>query len=219
MIQLSNLTNEKQQPQNNSGAMDARDHFKNGASPKTQMSRKNYLNMKIFIGILLCAFSFSCSNPESDGKKTAKKVAKIGCECNRENAKAYHKEISKFISEFHSSGFRTRYEAKRKIFALGVTSGEQFDKCLKNKDKDIYKKALEKYATNRQKETEFVYAYDQSFWDYYKACSATENPSSSLKLQLDNLINTLPQPRNDPFYFIGEVGGRNGAWPTYIISF
>ena len=45
-----------------SGAMDARDHFKNGASPKSQMSRENFLrkmniNTTLFIFAIIVTFS------------------------------------------------------------------------------------------------------------------------------------------------------------------
>jgi len=71
MAQCSNLWN----------IMETRNHFKNGASSKSQMSRENFLKKVCFILLMVFVFG-SCNDPkeeieEKGGKKNNSKISKI----------------------------------------------------------------------------------------------------------------------------------------------
>jgi len=115
--------------------METRDHLKNGASLKSQMSRKSFFNFLIIAVIVVSAVFTACSSPEKDGKKAAKMI----CECKR-----------KFPNEeefFHSGGW--------------VRPSEKLEQCL-TKATEKGQKLMKKYATNKQKVTDFNFAADET---------------------------------------------------------
>ena len=56
---------------NNSGAMETRDHFKNGASSKSQMSRNNFLQIIAMIMFVLPIIFAGCGKNEVDDNFSA----------------------------------------------------------------------------------------------------------------------------------------------------
>jgi len=105
---------------------------------------------------IYCVLLFiSCSSPESDGKKAAKKF----CDCEKEFIENLSKETRKFISDFADYGFTTRLEAREKSKELIDKASREYGSCVQ-KAQQQYSKLKGKYVGNYGKTTKFEYAYN-----------------------------------------------------------
>ena len=169
----------------------------------------------ILLVLSVCVISFSCSSPESEGKKVGKKVAKMNCNCDKENAKIYEKEILKFIKEFHSYEFTDMKQADNMMRGIETNTVKPWEECRQKSEK-VQQKAKSKYATNKQKQSEFEYAYNQVYYNFFNSEKCVDNEKfNSYKKQISDLINSLPFIRSnypgDPFL------PPRGAHPSFYI--
>ena len=126
---------------------------KNGASLKSYMSK---VESTIPYFILSCIFCFfSCSSPESDGIKAAKKL----CDCVDESHENIRQAHESYIKNFNSYSFRTRIEAREKLSdVLQKVYGDDSE-CRQKAY--AYREELEsKYKTNKENAEKFKYAFD-----------------------------------------------------------
>jgi len=131
---------------NCSETMEAETISKNGISSKSRMSMKKFVLLKTFKIILtLILFSMvACSSPESDGKKVGKKY----CECEKIEPKG----------EWVSAKTSDPYGIPPSPY---FKNSKQYEDCL-DKSHKTRDKVYEKYATNKQKASEFYHALDET---------------------------------------------------------
>jgi len=117
--------------------MEADTISKNGHSSKSQNSRGNFFSIIIVLFSMIMFSMIACSSPEKEGKRIGKETAKKHCECN-------HK-------------YPQEYEILRN-YTPSIIRNEKYDQCIE-KAFESKNKAEKKYATNRQKLSEFEHAY------------------------------------------------------------
>ena len=151
----------------------------------------------ILVVLSVCIVSFSCSSPESEGKKAGKKVARMNCNCDKENAKLYEKEILKFIKEFHSYGFTDIRQVDDMLQGIEANTARPWEECRQKSEK-IQQKARNKYATNKQKQSEFEYAYYQVYRDFFDSEKCVDKEKFyPYQRQINDLINSLPHKNSN----------------------
>jgi hypothetical protein len=109
----------------------------------------------------LCVFLAACSNPESDGKKTAEKF----CDCKKEYEQSWLAANKKFVADFDSYHFQTRTEAREKLDAMHAKVRVDYEKC-EAKAKQFYADANNKYATKMEQSQQFKFAYSMQLSAY-----------------------------------------------------
>ena len=120
---------------NQSGAMESDTISINGRSSKSQTSRGKFLTMKnIRLFFVLSVCTFF-----------------FACSSPEKDGKKVGKEVAKKYCDCYYKYHDTRRENK-----------EAYSNCI-NKAKKNYYKALEKYKTNKQKLSEFNYAFWETF--------------------------------------------------------
>jgi len=129
--------------------------------------KKVVLNYLIIAAFAVLAVFTSCSSPESNGKKVAKKY----CDCQRvyveveqKKLEITQKEYSKFVKEINSYKFQNRVDVRNKVQEIENNiqqmhheADKAYSECLQ-KSEEYYRKISEKYATNKKKKEQFDYA-------------------------------------------------------------
>lgn len=206
---------------NGKASMESRDHHKNGASPKSQRSRKNLLNMIFFACIILCTIFTACSSPESDGKKVADKrcaceQSLIKSEISKEKLEFSEKEYSKFVNEFDSYNFQKREDVRNKVHEIDNIiqqmhneADKPYVECLQKVD-EYSRKVSEKYVTNKQKQEQFDYAISN-----YR-CAEVKNEkiellSSQIEAQISSIENLVLSVMPINGTYVGRLYRIDGA--------
>jgi len=181
---------------------------------------KKKLLTVFFVNVILFTIFSACSSPVKEGKKTAEKVAREICDCERTKENAIQKVIKKEQSELENHSFQTRAEVQvkkkeiqHKINELNV----QYDKCYQS-TQEVYKKTLEKYVTNKKKKSEFENAYNNCFYGYRDACKVVISDVSSLFHQIEKIRLSIIPPIPDTERIKLDLIERNIKSQRYVSS-
>ena len=156
-------------------------------------------NNQLLIGVLLSILLCTCSSPESDGIKAAKKYY----DSERELAELRKKEYSEFIKDFNSYHFQTRIEARRKVQEINDNINVQYNNSLQRANQ-YYLELSSKYSTNERRNNVFQYAYN----GYRDTNLPNDDTIIALMAQIDNLILTIIPPRHDIQDLPNDLVGR-----------
>jgi hypothetical protein len=150
-----------------------------------------------FIVVSLCFFS--CSSPESDGKKAAEKF----CDCDKEFTENLSQEIQNFVNNFAGFGFKTRVEAREKSEELIDNVSREHENCVE-KAQQQYTNLKGKYVGDYEKTTKFEYAYNAKK-EYDEQEMRHEIPN---QIEINNLILTVIPPKPNTEKIKQDLIGR-----------
>jgi len=162
----------------------------------------------ILVVLSVCVITFSCSSPESNGKKVAKKYCdcqQVYVEVEQKKLEITKKEYSKFVKEFDSYKFQNRLDFRNKVQEIETNiqqmhyeTDKLYSECVQ-KAEEYYKKIDEKYATNKEKREKFNYARDNYSCAEVKSDnkeSLYSDPEiSALREQIKALRETVIPPK------------------------
>jgi len=168
---------------------------------------RRVLNYGIMAALVVAAVFASCSSPEKDGIKVAKKY----CDCERVRLKMSQKtlkknqrEYSKFIEEFQSYNFKTQKEVSNKVREIDdniqqMNNGTdtRYYECSQ-KVNEYERKMCNKNLTEQKRE-QFYYAYENY------CCAKVKNEKfellnsqiENLRTQIENLSLSVIPPKLD----------------------
>ena len=152
----------------------------------------------IFIAIIIVALA-SCSSPESDGIKAAKRYN----DAEKKHIEYLEKDLSEFIGNFNSYNFQTRLEVRKKINEIKNNADIQHTQNLKNAEL-YFSKVSEKYASNFNKNKEFQYAFN----GYRNKNLHSNNRIDSQMEYIDALVYTIIPPIPNQQKLIRDLVGR-----------
>ena len=143
-----------------SEAVEARDHFKNGASSKSLMSRENFFRITYFVllalGVIILSACPSSSSSSSSSEKDGIKAAKKLCDCNDDMPEIVIKATEAYIKNFN---FKSRIEAREKLNEMQKKVEADYYEC-RNKANAYREELGSKYHTNKESVEKFQYAYN-----------------------------------------------------------
>jgi hypothetical protein len=166
------------------------------------MKKQNYI---AFASIVLCAVFASCTSPESDGKKAAGKY----CDCAEEYEKNLNEVSAKFTSKFSSYDFTTRIEARAKLEKLKNNAENDYNKCYQ-KASEYETKIRNKYATNRESNQKFQYAYATVLAALSFPPIMDESAFENCNKSILSIIPSIPDAEKIKKDFVGRTITKNG---------
>ena len=162
--------------------------LKNRQDLQSQTSIRYLKLLTLFVFLTSVFLLNSCSSPESDGIKAAKKY----CDCINDSYKNTKNAYELYIKQFASHSFKTRSEAREKLNEYLQKANDDSQKSFEKAN--IYRNELgSKYNTNKEKADKFQYAFDA----HGNAFRPNSFDDSEYRKQIEGLIQTIIPPIPD----------------------
>jgi len=178
-----------------SEAMESGDHFKNGASLKSQMSRRTFF-LIISTAVTGCLVLTNCDNPQKSGEKIGREY----CDCQKDNAKEQEKIYTDFLVKFDSYGFTTRPEARQKWQDIQDEAKRKIGYCTGKVDQKA-KEVRSKFPTDASYllDPKLIQQYTQNPKKYLKEFTNNQAKAKVFEDALRNAVNqcNVPEVRID----------------------
>ena len=163
---------------------------------------KSFIYTWLVLTLIASLTLSSCSSPESDGRKSARRLA----DCVNQYAAKLKKDYESYIKDFDSYSFETRIDARKKLVEIIIKADLELAEC-EQKTKDYQNKLKSKYLTNREKVEKFNYAYAAHCKARIDATKIEEN-LDFYKQQAIALIQTIIPPIPDSEKLKKDLIGR-----------
>ena len=202
------------------GAMEFRDHFKNGANSKSHTSRGNFIKSTclslLATGIIILS-ACSSSSPEKDGIKAAKQI----CDCRDDMTEIVIKATESYIKNFN---FNTRIEAREKLNEMQQKVEADYRECINNAN--AYRDELKsKYITNQENVGKFDYAYNAHVDAFVPKPPPSRYEGVDFQSQIETMIKSIIPPKPDLEKLKKDLIGRefkanipNNEKPYYLYN-